>query len=262
MTDDNPALPPVDGSGVVGGIHPTDPWPMALRRLSLVVTQPTTAFRGLGNDRTSWLLPALLVSLLAAVSPILMSTLHVEKQMAAVEQMVDRGIITEEMAAEIQQKTAERASNRALGPTLFQVLLGVLSHLAFRYLLPAALLLAGVRFVMEGRATFPAVLSVVAFSSVPAGIRELVRTPLQLAEGTLEIQFSPALLAGGSQNLGAYALNLLDFFDIWILALLILGLAAVGPISRGRAAGLVLPLWLIYSLAKIGLKASPFGAAL
>jgi hypothetical protein len=75
----------------------------------------------------------------------------------------------------------------------------------------------------------------------------------------LDVYFSPAVLTG-TQGLGGFALNLLDLFDLWILALIILGVSTVTGMSRGRAAGLVLPLWGFYSLAKFGLKASPLGS--
>ena len=82
-----------------------------------------------------------------------------------------------------------------------------------------------------------------------------------LYAGHLDIYFGPAALTG-TQNLGGYALGMLDFFDIWILGLTTVGLAATAGISRARAAGLVFPLWFVVCLAKLGIKASPFGAGL
>lgn len=232
-----------------------------LQRLLLVITQPSAAFRGLKGDRISWLLPVLVVSLLMTGSPQLLHSLYMEKQEAVMEELVDRGVLSEEQAHEARQKVSDSSGDRGAGTVLLQMLLGMATQLVFRYVLPAALLLAGVRFVMEGHARFGVVLSVMGFASVPAAIREILRTPLQMAEGSLDVYFGPAALSG-THTVGGYALSMLDLFDAWILALLVLGISTVGPISRARAAGLVIPLWLIYSLAKIGLKASPFGAAL
>jgi hypothetical protein len=251
-------IPPND-SDLASGAAPEHP--DALRRMLLVITQPTAAFRGLATSRLAWLLPALLVALLTVISPQLMPDLLMERQEAMIEDLIDRQLLSEEQAMDARQRLTDQVGDRTTGKVLLQMLLGVVSQVVLRYILPAALLLAGVRFVMEGRAGFSAVLGAVAYSAVPAGIREIIRTPLQLAEGTLDIHFGPAALTG-THTLGGYALGLLDFFDLWIVVLLIVGIATVGPLSRGRAAGLVLPLWILFCLAKIALKASPFGAGL
>jgi hypothetical protein len=251
-------IPPLNADPASGEAPcPADP----LRRMLLVITQPTAAFQGLESARLAWLLPAVLVALLTVISPQLMPDLLMERQESMIEDLIDRQLLNEEQAMDARQRLEEQMGNRTAGKVLLQMLLGVVSQVVLRYILPAALLLAGVRFVMEGRASFSAILGALAYSAVPAGIREIIRTPLQLAEGTLDIHFGPAALTG-THSVSGYALGLLDFFDLWIVVLLIIGIATVGPISRGRAAGLVLPLWILFSAAKIALKASPFGAGL
>ncbi len=115
---------------------------------------------------------------------------------------------------------------------------------------------------MERRLRYPAVLATLSFAALPALVRELVRTPLQYSKGSLDVYFGPAALVGHTETLGAYALSLIDLFDAWILGLLIVGLADVAQISRSRAAMLVLPLWLVLALLKLGIKATPLGAVL
>ncbi len=246
------ALPPV----------PTDGAPTLLKRMLLVLTRPAAAFVGLEQDRFGWLLPAALVSLIMILpAQTVLYPQHLAQQREVMQRYVERGVLTEEQAHAVNERVAEQGAGRAAVKVVLQSVLGLVIQIALRYLLPAALLLAGCTFVMEARTRYAGVLAAVAYSSLPAALREIVRTPLRLSKGDLEVFFSPAVLTG-TQSVGGYALDLLDLFDLWILALLIVGLATVTGISRGRAAGLVLPLWGILSLLKIGLKASPLGAGL
>lgn len=235
-------------------------FPSPGQRLYLIVADPGRAFHGLAESRWAWVLPVLIVSLLMVAPPQLMPELYLERQEQALDRMIDGGLLNEEQAFEARQRF-EESGERSAGTIATQMSLGVVMQFILRYILTAAILLAGLRFVMEGGARFATVLNVVAFSSVPAALREIIRTPLMLSEGSLDIYFSPAALTGTS-TLSGYTLSLIDLFDLWILALLILGLASIGNISRGRAAGLVIPLWIVFCLLKIGIKATPFGAGL
>jgi len=233
----------------------------ALGRIPAVLTRPVAAFSGLARNDGAWLFPAFLIALLLVLpSATVLRPLYLQKQHAMMDQLVERGVLTEEKAHEVARQMDEQKSSPRPLATALQTALGLLLQVALRFVLPAAILLGGAAFVMEARTTFGAMLGVVAYASVPAGLREIVRTPLQLAKGSLDVYFSPAVLTG-TRGLGGFALNLLDFFDLWILGLLIYALATVTGMSRGRAVGLVLPLWGFYSLMKIGLKVSPLGAA-
>ncbi len=239
--------------------EPSEPRLTVTQRFILIFTQPRAAFLGLRGDRWAWLWPALLIGLVLSAAPQFVADLHFEKQMRSIDALEDKGLLVPEGAQEARDRLAEREDETDPGRMALMIGLGVASTVLLRFMLPAALLLLGVRFVMEGRAGYPAVLAAMSYSALPAALREIIRTPLQMAKGSLDVTFSPAVLTG-TETVGGYALSLLDLFDLWILWLLILGLARVGPISTKRAAALVLPLWLIYSLVKIGIKASPFGA--
>ncbi len=231
----------------------------AWERLARVFTRPRTAFVGLEEARFDWILPTVLVALVMAAAPQFVSDLHVQRQTAVLDQLIDGGVLTEEEAHEARQRIATGDEERGFAKILPAALWSMGSIVVFFYLLPAALLLVGLRFVMEGRGHFRDLLGVVGYASLPAAVREIVRTPLQAARGSLEVHFSPAVITG-TNNLGGYALGLLDVFSIWILVLLVVGIASVGGISRGRAAGLVIPLWIASVIFRVGIKASPIGS--
>jgi hypothetical protein len=233
-----------------------------LRRTGAAVARPAAAFDGLASSRTAWLVPSILVGLLMLVpTQTLLRPLYLERQLVAIDRLVERGVLTEEQAHEATGRMQDSAGARGAASAILPVVLGLVLHLVLRCALPAALLLAGLSFALETRARYATVLGVVGLASVPAGLREILRVPLQALNGTLDVYFSPAVLTG-TRGVGGFALNFLDVFDLWILALLILGLSVATGIPRGRAAMLVLPLWGIYCLLKLGQKISPLGAAL
>ncbi len=256
MSEDHPGQDAASEAGAAADAGP----PMTLsQRFGLVLSQPSVAFRGLRDNRWIWLWPALLIALTMVIAPRFVADLQAEKQIRAVEELVDRGLVEEDSADELRVRIREGAEDKGLAKAILWSAVGVVYKIAFRFLLPAAILLLGVRFVMAGNARYVAVLAALSFASLPAALREIIRTPLQLSKGDLDVAFGPAMLTG-TGSVGGYALGLIDLFDLWILYLLVIGLAEVGPISRGRAATLVIPLWIVFSLFKIGMRASPFGS--
>lgn len=252
MEGSSMAPPPVSPGTAGRRMSPRD-------RLGHMLTQPSVAARGLAADRLSWILPLAVLAVATWIPAQIpeLREMELERQRAQVEKVIDRGFLPAEAGQEMLARfddqssptTVQRIGQLALGANLLALL---------RLLFPGLLLWIGLRFVMEGRARYLSVVSVLAFTGLPAAIREIVRAPLQLAKGGLDVYFSPAILTG-TESVAGYALNQLDLFDVWILALLIPALAEVGNISRGRAAGLVLPLWAIFTLLKIGYAATPFG---
>lgn len=235
----------------IQSIHP-------LTRLWRVIVSPARAFLNLERDRFSWIAPTIVLAILIwapSQFPTIRS-MQIERQREQLEKIIDRGVMPADQGEKMLARLdAEREVG--IGKRLGQLGLAMVTLPVFRFFLPALLLWIGVRYIMEGQARFLAVVNVMAFSAAPAGLREILRAPLQLSKGDLGVHFSPAALTG-TESVGGYALDTIDLFDAWILVLLVIGIARVGGLSRNRAAGLVLPLWAVYTLLKIAYRASPF----
>jgi hypothetical protein len=224
--------------------------------------RPGRAFAGLERERFTWLLPALLVALATILpSQTLLRPLYLERQHALLDGYVARGVLTAEQAHEMAARLPAADAATSAGALLPPLFTGIAVHLLLRTLLPALLLLGGAAFLFEARSRLTTMLGIVGFASLPAALRELLQIPWALARGDLTVSFSPALLIA-EDSLGRYALGLLDLFDLWILALLMTALVQLTSLTAARAALLVLPLWLVYALMRLGLRASPFGGAL
>jgi Yip1 domain len=232
-----------------------------LKRMIAVITQPSQAWQGLAWDRFTWIIPFLLVAIVTATGPLLLPELYSEQQLEMVDNYVDQGIFGEDQAFEMRERIENEGESKTAISVITSLLMAMVGQFIIRALIPAAILLIGVRFIMEGQIRYWSMISLISFTSLPAMIRELVRVPLQMSKNSLDVFFSPAVLTGTDSTAG-FALNVLDVFDLWILYLLITGMASVSGITRGRAAGLVIPLWAILCLGMIGIKMSRFGGSM
>ena len=98
-----------------------------------------------------------------------------------------------------------------------------------------------------------------AFSGLIQIPRELIRLPLMLAKGSVEVYTSPAAFAATDNRAVIYGLQMFDLFDLYRLVVLAMGLAVVSALPVRRAAYPVLVIWLLFGLAGVGCALSPIG---
>src|SRR5215510_10687923 len=152
----------------------------------------------------------------------------------------------------------------------------VLVFVPIFYLAGAGVLALGM-LLMQAQTTYKKILSVFAWTYCSIGLVTtilamaslMVRDPQSLADRDL---LNPAglaptnlafLLADDSSPVLRALLSSLDVFNIWIIVLLIIGLAVVGgsrKITRGKTATLVISLWCLFVLLKVAAAAIGFGA--
>lgn len=144
------------------------------------------------------------------------------------------------------------------------------------YLAGAGVLALGM-LLMQAQTTYKKILSVFAWTYCSIGLVTtvlamaslMVRDPQSLADRDF---LNPAglaptnlgfLLADDASPALRALLSSLDVFSIWIIILLIIGLAVIGgsrKITRGKTATLVISLWCLFVLLKVAAAAIGFGA--
>jgi hypothetical protein len=140
-----------------------------------------------------------------------------------------------------------------------QSLFGAAGNVVLSYLLPAALYLLVLNFVLGARASFREVLAVTAFSNLIVIVRDLIRVPIILAKSNLYVFLSPAAFADPENRALIWALDRFDLFALYRLGLLALGFAAIAGLAPRRAAIPVVIVWLLVGLAGVGFMLSPIG---
>lgn len=130
------------------------------------------------------------------------------------------------------------------------------------YVIIAGALLLGVR-MFGGEGNFKQAFSVTLYAWIPYVILGIITTIVVVARGTFDpmqaatiVPTNPAVFVDMKQNLVLYSLlSMIDIFTIWVLALLVIGFAAVSKFSKGKAAAVVIPMWLILCLIRLGFAA-------
>jgi hypothetical protein len=201
-----------------------------------------------------WLVPLVALSLLQITQSLLLRDLYMARVRSSIESNEN---IPETQKEKVLQGMEE--STAEPGREVLQVLSGVAGFWVVAYLIPAALYLLGLNFVLGGRARFRDVFAVTAFAGLIQIVREAIRIPLILSKASLDVYTGPAALAAGGNNALVAGLNMFDVFELYRLVLLALGFAAITAMPARRTAYPVVIVWLLYGLAGVGCMLSPIG---
>jgi Yip1 domain len=234
--------------------EPTVPPPdSAIARIPGVIFTPVKTFESIAR-RPTWLAPLLLWTVMSLVlTTVMMPRMDWEGMTRA--QMEKRGqTVTEE---QIQQTVEMQKRFAGLGYVWGGLVPAVISLLI-------ALIFWGAFKAFGSDLSFKQSFGVTTHAFVPAVLASVLFIPLLLRQE----KFNPAHMADLLRsNLGFLVekesspavhslLQSLDVFTFWSLALLVVGYAAAGKTSRGKAAGLILTLWILFVLGKAGWAAA------
>jgi hypothetical protein len=225
-------------------------------RLRDTLLHPRRAFQALSAEpRATWLTPMLVLTIMAILAVIVAGYLKAQAAMLGETPLPrDWQYWTPEM-----QNNYMQAQQATQGPVFMYIipLLGSLAALWLGWLLLAALLHFGSTLV-GGRGSMQSALNVVAWASLPFGVRDLLRIVFMLiARHPIT---SPGL-SGFSSSAGfvGQLLTRVDIFLIWNVILLVIGFAVADGLSRGKAVTGILTVMLLVLLAQAGLGALSSG---
>lgn len=231
-------------------------------RLFGVFFEPKTTLESI-VERPTWVLPLVALILISIVIVALIGS------RVGWRQVIDRQIATSPRAQQrmeqipagqredILQKQAKFASVIAY--------VGVVIGTPIAELVVAALLLVAFNVIAGSKIRFSASLGIVAHSWMPYVITGLlgvvvlfIKDPSTIDTQNLVASNPGALLADGTAKWLVSLLTSLDLFTFWVIILQAIGFRATNPkkISFGQAIGIVLMLWLVFVLVKVGLAAA------
>ncbi len=147
---------------------------------------------------------------------------------------------------------------------------------AFGYIAPVfvfvgyliiALVLWGACRMMGGEGDFKQAFSATLYAQFPRIVLGIIAAIVVMARGMVDpqqmatvVKSSPAFLVDMKANPVLFTLLAqLEIFQIWTLVLLIIGFAALTKLSRAKTAAIVISLWIVTVVVKIGFAA--IGAA-
>jgi Yip1 domain len=130
------------------------------------------------------------------------------------------------------------------------------------YAIVAGVLLLGVR-LFGGEGEYGQAFSVTLYSWIPYVILGIIMTIVIIAKGSFDVALAQSIVPSNAaflvnmkeQPVLYSLLSILDIFTFWTLALLIIGFSAVSKLSKGKTAAIVISLWLVLSVIRVGIAA-------
>lgn len=220
------------------------------QRIAGVFFSPVATFREIAQ-RPDWVVPLILIVIVAlAATAVVMPRLDIEasvrEQLESQEGMSEEQI---EKAVEIGSKVAKIS-----GP------IGAVFGSAVMLLITAGILLLAVR-MFGGVGGFKQAFAVTNYAWLPNIIKSIIvmilvgmRDSVTQTELATILKSNLGFLVDPKTNAVAFAfLGSIDLFTIWYLVLLVIGFSFLSRLSRGKTAAIVIVLFLITVIAKVGM---------
>lgn len=233
----------------------------AFGRLFAVLISPARTFQSIAQ-RPTWAVPLVVMMVLSATVGFL------------TWQRVDTDDMTRPMREAIEQRQGRTPSEEELqqGAAIQRGVAYGCSAVVppIAYLLSALVLMAALK-IAGGEIGFKTSFAVTLHGLMPWAIAALLTLPVVLTRDSLGLQeaqmqtvLASSAAAFAPEDAGQVLIAVLSSFDVfsfWSIALLTLGFSIAARVSRGKAAVVVITLWLVWLAAKVGLAAlgSAFG---
>jgi hypothetical protein len=205
----------------------------------------------------NWLLPLILSMVVSVVSAIvifsqpaimqqLLQQVH-QKQAKAFQKAISEGKMTEQQAADLQDKT-EKAM-----PMLFRIAapIGAFFFSAFKLFAVALVAWLVARFAFHSQISYMKAVEFTGLATVVSIVGALITTLLITSYGDMLATSGPALLVGHRDSLNKVHVTLarLDVFELWFVGLVAYGVARMSGVQWFKPA---LCLYAIWALLMIG----------
>lgn len=211
-----------------------------------VFTSPSNA-AGAIAERPGWLVPLIIVLAVAFLFGFISFKYQAEAQREILERIQsERGV-----EIDIEARLAPTVGKKVLSGVQTALFLGI-----FLILIPAAVL-NGVARIAGAGGGFKRMFAWMATVGLITALGMLVRLPIVLAKGSIDVRTSLALLAPsvGIQTPLGVLLNSFDIFSIWALVAAVIGFAVLTGFNNRKSGYIVVGLWLLYVLILVGVTA-------
>ena len=200
-------------------------------RILRVFYAPSETFEAVAEQRSAadWLVPTFIVAAVVFFSTYLTSPIYVAEAME-------------------QIRAAEHPSVEGTGDAIRISALIAAPVMTFVMLFISAAIYLLVGKLLGGLLGYGHCLALVAYTSLISILQHIVKTPLVLANETMNVQIGLGMFLSeeARQSFGGHLLALIDPFFVWMVVVAGLGLSIVGQIERSRAYAGVAAITLIF----------------
>lgn len=213
-----------------------------IQRVINIFLNPGMAFKAV-REKPRWIAPAILVLLLSLIMTwYIAPVIQKEQQEKMTTQLESRGMDQEQIEAAIEK--SQTWMKYVLYPSAVIGSLLVILAMGGIWLFVAKTLLGG-------QARYPHMLEVVSLSSLIPTIGMLIKAPIMTHRMTMNVHFSLAtFLPDSAKETFFYKLLMnTDFFNIWFIAVLCIGIAIVAGLKVKKVWPVVVAILLAWYLA-------------
>jgi hypothetical protein len=244
------SIPPSDPTSMGSG----DPSPSPIQRFQAALAVSPRAFR-LPAGRNAWLIPLLIVIGLQIISGFVLHDLVVKQTQEQQASMRARFEDDPNMSAEQKEQALERMEQFSGGGALrIWMIVGSVASVLLLNLVLAAVLLLVLNFMMGGSATFAGLWFVACLGWAPRAVEVVLTTIVARLSSKIDITFGPGAFFATDTAARRFA-SVFDLFDLWVIAVLVVGVQAVTGIPKRKAMGAVIGVWIAWWLVRLGLAA-------
>ena len=198
--------------------------------------------------KPKWLLPFIIVCLVALFSNYLAKDIAIQEQ-------IERVQMSERLTEEQKDQYLERIEAGSSGVQAYIQLAATPVVILIILVAVSGLFLFFGNMLFGGQAGFRQMLSVYTHAGLVSVPGAIIKVPIMLAQGTTKVQTSLAVMLSADAE-GSILYRLLsrfDLFSIWSVILLIIGVSVVYRFSSGKASTMVLVIWALYIVASVAL---------
>ena len=213
-----------------------------LQRLIGIFTMPRATFSSLVESISTVdiLIPVIVVLVVSLGMQPLVRPIAMEEQTQTILQRDD----LPDDEKEIILDRMERIGDRMSGPLGYLII--VSATLVWYAVLAGVIMFFG-SFILGGQASFKDTLGVVVYAQLVNVVELIVKIPLIIQTQTIQVETSLALLLPGSldSTLLYRFFHRLDFFSIWRIFLLALGMALLYRVDEKRSRSMLYGAWAL-----------------
>ncbi|KAA3615109.1 MAG: hypothetical protein D8M58_22000 [Calditrichaeota bacterium] len=215
--------------------------------LSKIFTDPQQAFENI-KVHPNWLIPIVLT----LIYGFLFNYTTLQLQTEASRQLI---MESTKLNEEMKDKALEGIETQTTFSTQIQPGISAVAGTFLAPLIIALVLMVFGNFIYGGSASFNVLFSASVWAGMIGLAEGIVKLPMMLSKGTLEIYTSLALVMdlSESKTFLFQLLNLVDVFSIWKVFVYSTAFIVIYKVSATKSYATIISLYLIYSFVLIGI---------
>jgi hypothetical protein len=220
--------------------------PNLLTKVIAIYSSPKQLF-GYIKNAPEWLVPVALTLIFSIITVI--TTVDLQ-YIAGEKAIMENSLIPEE----VKDQAIEDLHNRPPMIMMLQSGLGGLLGVVIYFLFLALIFRVTGNFILGGEASFKQVFAMTAWGAMPGIVETIIKVPLMLSKGSMEVFTSPAILldSAESKTLVYQILAGFDIFTIWKLVLWAIGFRVLYQLNKEKSYAVMAVLFVIYLVISIG----------